>query len=98
MAFPMSAEKKATLERPSSALDQGSRYSYHVKSACVAHPGPMRSESGHPSHENRPLRYVLISSPCKIRGDRFERLGWKSPKLLKGLVGATGIEPVTPPV
>jgi hypothetical protein len=98
MAFPMSAENKATLERPSFAPDQGSPYSYHVKSACVAHPAPMRSGSGHPSHEERPLRYVLISSPCKIRGDKFERLGWKFTKFLKGLVGATGIEPVTPPV
>ena len=58
----------------------------------------MLSGSGHPSHEKRPLRDVLIPSPWKIRGGEFEGLGGKSHKLLKGLVGATGIEPVTPPV
>jgi hypothetical protein len=58
----------------------------------------MLSGSGHPSHEKRPLRDVLLPSQCKTRGDEFGGLAEKSPKCLKELVGATGIEPVTPPV
>jgi hypothetical protein len=58
----------------------------------------MPSGSGHLVTENGPLRDVLIPNPWKIRGGVFEGLDRKSHNLLKGVVGATGIEPVTPPV
>ena len=77
-----------------------------MKSACQAHltNPPHIGEScklggsGHLSHERRPLRDVLITNPWKIRGAELEGLAGSSHKFLKALVGATGIEPVTPPV
>jgi hypothetical protein len=58
----------------------------------------MLSGRGHRSPEKSPLRDVLMSSPVENPWSRVWKLGRTSPKLLKGLVGATGIEPVTPPV
>ena len=55
-------------------------------------------DHSHTSHEKTLLRDVLIPSLWKIRGAELGGLGGKSHMFAKGLVGATGIEPVTPPV
>jgi hypothetical protein len=106
MAFPVSAENKATFARPRSASDRGSLYSDHVRAACVVHvanppqigEGSMLSGRGHRSHEKSPLRDVLMFSPVENPWRRVWKLGRESSKFFKGVVGATGIEPVTPPV
>jgi hypothetical protein len=58
----------------------------------------MLGGSSHSLHEKWSPRDVLIPSPVENPWSRVRRLGAKIHKFLKALVGATGIEPVTPPV
>jgi hypothetical protein len=82
MAFQASAENKAIFDRPFSALDRGSPYSY-VRSACEAHlPNPLQIGRVHAQREWPSATWETATSRCShsqsVENPRSRALyGWQ---------------------